>query len=135
MVLMTNWIRTAEHKPEKGEKVLAWHPERGFEICRIDGTGVWCGSDGTCVEPTHWLALPDPPADQGDETLSAGISGKVVDGRLLLDIDEDKETVAALMQHYLRGDAAVVNGARRFIVDMKNEMIDGKMVSVFILGE
>ncbi len=122
--------------PEKGERVLAWHPDRGFEIGCIDGAGVWCGPDGEYrVEPTHWQLLPAPPADRGNEEATAGISGEVVDGRLKLDIDADKGTAAVLMQHYIRGDAAIVNGVRCFIVDMKNELIDGKMVSVFFLRE
>ena len=133
---MTNWIESSEKMPEKGEKVLAWYAGKGYEIDCIEESGSWSGSPGKeGGGPTHWMPLPAPLGSSRDESLPTGIQGEVVEDRLMLDIDEEKETVAVLMQHYLRGDAATVNGERRFIIDMKNEMIDGKMVSIFFLGE
>jgi hypothetical protein len=133
---MTNWINSAEKKPEQGREVLAWHPDRGFEICRFDGDGSWHGPSEQGEDgPSHWMPLPDTPADAPNESGPSLIRGDIVEDRLMLDIDEDKETIAVLMQHFLEGDAAVVNGERRFIVDMKNEIVDGKMISIFFLGK
>jgi len=128
---MEEWIKVEERLPEKGMKVLVWSCEAsgGYELASIDEYGTWTGA----LSVTHWTLLPDPPSGPQADTLPCEACEGVVDDRLMLDIDEDKETVAELMQHYINGEALIVKGKSYFVVDMKNEIIDEKVWSVFYL--
>ncbi len=130
-----HWIKTSDRLPEKGSVVLVWHhgQETGFGLASIDEGGEWISSSGTEAQPSYWMSLPRPPGESAS-LRAEGVRGEVISGRLMLDIDEEPETVAWLMQHFIDGSAAVVNEAEYFVTDMKNEVIEGKMLSVFFLS-
>jgi hypothetical protein len=132
---MRDWIRTEESLPEKGKKVLVWYSEGigCYDIAAVDENAAWTGLLPGCATPAYWMPLPEPPSGIKDVVSAADIRGEVIDGRLMLDITEDKESVAELMQCYINGEAAVVNDESYFVVDMMNEAIGEKMVSVFYL--
>jgi hypothetical protein len=132
---MRDWIRIEESLPEKGKKVLVWYGEGigCYGIAAVDEDAAWTGLLTGCATPACWMPLPEPPSVIKDVVSAADIKGEVIDGRLMLDITEDKESVAELMQCYINGEAAVVNGESYFVVDMMNEAIGEKMVSVFYL--
>jgi len=135
MKTMRDWIRTQDGLPEKGKKVLVWRGEGSdcYDIAAVDEYGSWTGLLEWGTIPGYWMTLPAPPTGNKDVVPSAGIKGEVKDGRLLLDIAEDKEAVAELMQSYINGEAATVNGERYFVADMLNEAVGEKIVSVFCL--
>lgn len=131
---MRYWIKAENSLPEKGRKVLVWCGEGldCYEIASIDDNGAWSGMSPGCVPPALWMSLPEPPGE-GKDIVSSSIRGDVIEGRLLLDIAEDKESVAELMQCYINGCTAVVNGESYLVADIKNEIIGEKVISIFFL--
>jgi hypothetical protein len=130
------WIHVEERMPEKGETVLVWNGDGqpGYDLAYIGEGGTWEKKDqGEEWAPTHWMSLPGPPGTAHEAGAVDDITGEITDERLVLDIEERKETVAALMQHFIDGRAAVINGEKYFVLDMKNEMADGEVASVFYL--
>lgn len=132
---MRNWIRAEDRLPEKGRKVLVWYGEGldCYDVAAVDEYGAWTGLLGGGAIPGYWMTLPVPPTANKDIVPAADIKGEVTDGRLLLDIAEDKESVAEIMQCYINGDTAVVNGEGYLVVDIKNEIIGEKVISIFSL--
>lgn len=131
-----DWIKTDKKLPEKGTRVLGWYgdPAYNYDIAFIDDEGSWAGAlSGNRTGPSHWMPLPQPPGEDDGIISLADIKGDIAEDRLMLDIDKEKETVAALMQYFINGSVAVVNGMDYFVIDMKNEIIGGKMMSVFYL--
>lgn len=131
---MRYWIKAENSLPEKGRKVLVWCGEGidCYKIASLDDNGAWSGMPPGCVSPALWMSLPEPPGG-GKDIASSSIRGDVIEGRLLLDIAEDKESVAELMQCYINGGTAVVNGESYLVADIKNEVIGEKVISVFSL--
>jgi hypothetical protein len=133
---MMRWIRVEERMPEKGETVLVWYGEGrgGYVIGRIGDGGTWEMKD-PAVEgsPTHWMFLPGAPGTAEEENTLRDIAGDIAEDRLVLNIGERKEAVAVLMQHFIDGSAAVINGERYFVLDMKNETAGEGVASVFYL--
>ncbi len=128
---MTKWISADERFPEKGEKVLVWccGENEGYGLDSLDEQGFWVEMKSV----THWMELPEPPSMVQRAVPETDIRVEITDDRLMIDIDEDKETFAVLMQCYINGNVAGINGESFFVVDMKNEMINDKMVAVFYL--
>lgn len=124
-----NWTRVEDYLPEKGLRVLVWNGH-GFKIAEIGGRGKWKGAG--LRRPTHWMHLPKAPRI-GDGGPGFGIRAEVANDRLSLDIEKEKETVALLMQHFIDGNPVVINGKGYFVVDMKNEMLEENLASVFYL--
>ena len=107
------WILVEERLPEKGKTVLVWNADShlGYELACIGEGGTWERKDRAVDgSPTHWMSLPGPPGTTYEEGAVHEIVGDITDERLVLHIDEQKETVAALMQHFIDGRAAVING-------------------------
>jgi hypothetical protein len=132
---MRDWIKTENSLPEKGKKVLVWYGEGcdRYDIAAVDEYGVWTGLLGEGAIPVYWMAFPAPPSGTEDVAPAANIKGEVKDGRLLFDIAEDKESVAELMQCYINGEVAVINGEGYLVADMKSEIIGEKVISIFSL--
>ncbi len=133
---MGKWIKTDKAAPEKDRKVLVWCGEgikSSYGIASIDEVGKWTGLPKRSARPLYWMHLPEPPSKTTDGVPASGVRGTVVDGRLMLDIAEDKESVAELMQCYINGDEVIINGERYLVADIKNEIIGGKVISVFSL--
>ena len=131
-----HWIRTEEKLPGVESKVLAYYgdPVFRYDIVFIDESGNWTATfSADRTVPSYWMPIPEPPSEEEAPQSPYGISVEVVEDRVMLDIDEEKEVVAALMQHFIKGDTAIVNGTDFFVIDMKNEMIGEKIVSVFYL--
>ena len=40
---------------------LVWGPFCGFAVSTRDGNGEWWEGDYRCIEPTHWMPLPEAP--------------------------------------------------------------------------
>ena len=134
---MRAWIRTYDRLPEKDKKVLVWYGEGSdsYDIAAVDAHGAWTAAIGEGEIPVCWMALPVPPTGDEDRDIvpAVDIQGEVKDGRLLLDIAEDKESVAELMHCFINGEPAVVNGEGYLVVDIKNEIIGEKVISIFSL--
>jgi hypothetical protein len=132
---MGKWIKTARGLPKKGKKVLVWCGEGidHYDIASVDEGGTWTGLLNGSILPDYWTHLPEPPSESRDAVPAAGIGGEVIDGRLMLDIAEDKESVAELMQCYINGEEVLINGERYLVGDIKNEIIGEKVISVFSL--
>jgi hypothetical protein len=133
--IMGKWIKSERALPERGEKVLVWFGEGAgrYDIASVDEGGAWIGLLKKSVLPAYWTPLPEPPSESGDAVPAAGIRGEVIDGRLMLDIAEDKESVAELMQCYINGEEVFISGERFLVADIKNEIIGEKVISVFFL--
>ena len=61
-VLLSRWqpIATA---PKNGKLVLLWDPRQGIRVGRLRGTN-WTTVPGLwTIHPTHWMPLPEPPAE------------------------------------------------------------------------
>jgi hypothetical protein len=130
------WIRVEDKLPEKGETVLVWSGDGqgGFDLACIGDGGTWERRDRAVDgSPTHWMFLPGPPGTAYEDDPLHDIAGEITEERLVLNIDERKEAVAALMQHFIDGRAAVINGERYFVLDMRNEMAGEGVASVFYL--
>jgi len=132
---MRDWIKAENSLPEKGKKVLVWCGEGidCYDIAEVDENGAWAGLIREGAFPSWWMSLPVPPTGNEDVVPAAYIKGEVKDGRLLLDIAEDKESVAELMHCFINGEPAVVNGEGYLVVDIKNEIIGEKVISIFSL--
>jgi hypothetical protein len=132
---MGKWIKTDKGLPENGKKVLVWHGEGDdhYDIAAVDEGGTWTGLLKGSVLPDYWTHLPESPLESRDAFPAAGIRGEVIDGRLMLDIAEDKESVAELMQCYINGEEVLIKDERYLVADIKNEIIGGKVISVFSL--
>jgi hypothetical protein len=132
---MGKWIKTDKGLPEKGKKVLVWCGEgiERYDIAAVDEGGKWTGLLKGSAPPAYWTPLPEPPSELRDAVPVAGIRGEVVDGRLMLDIEEDKESVAELMQCYINGEEVFINDESYLVGDIKNEIIGEKIISVFSL--
>ena len=65
---VTKWISVKERLPEEGEDVLAYLGEGIFEICWMLKDGVWETRDSYLDTDavTHWMALPEPPKEEGE---------------------------------------------------------------------
>lgn len=132
---MGKWFKTDKGLPEKGRKVLVWCGGGigPYDIASVDEGGRWTGLlDGSAL-PEYWMPLPEPPSESKDIGPANGIRGEVVDGRLMLDIAEDKESVAELMQCYINGEEVFINDERYLVSDIRNEIIGEKVISVFCL--
>jgi hypothetical protein len=131
------WIRFEDRLPEKGMPVLVWYGDGlpGNGVAFIHENGKWKGRRPKGKKtPTHWMSLPNPPGAAYEDASLQDIKGEIIDNRLALNIEDQKEAVAVLMQHYIDGGSAAINGERYFVVDMKNEVaVDGHMASVFYL--
>ncbi len=132
---MGKWMKTERGLPEKGKKVLVWYGEDigSYDIATVNEGGVWTGMFVGAGSPTFWMSLPEPPSESGDALPQSDIKGEVIDGRLMLDIEEDKESVAELMQCYINGGAVIINNESYLVGDIKNEIIGEKVISVFSL--
>jgi hypothetical protein len=62
------WISVSERLPEELTTVLVYHPDAPFApsgidlASQMDGDS-WMLSDGRLGQPTHWMPLPEPPAN------------------------------------------------------------------------
>lgn len=131
---MRDWIKVEHRLPEKGRKVLVWCGKGidRFDIAAVGEDGAWTGFTGS-VTPDWWTSLPEPPSQFKDAAPASDIRGEVIDGRLVLDISEDKESVAELMQCFINGEAVSINGKSYLVMDIKNEIIGGKVISIFTM--
>ena len=131
-----HWVSVHDRLPEKEGTVLAWYgaPSFSYVLCCLDEDGNWQEEGtGEGATPTHWMPLPEPPGTP-ELAPSPVAQGEVVGDRLVLDIREQKETVASLMQRFIDGRPAIINGEQYLVVDMTNEMIaDEHVSSVFCL--
>ncbi len=131
-----DWRSVEDTMPKKGVKCLVWRGNGSptYDIAEVAEDGRWTGSfSGNTAPPTHWMPLPAPP---GQNIYPGPVSVvEITGGVLRLSVGEQRETVAALMQHYISGDEAVVNDKRYLVVDMKNEIIDSEVVTTFYLRE
>lgn len=132
---MGKWIKTGTAFPEKGRKVLVWFGEGNehYDIASIGEGGRWTSLHEGSILPAYWMPLPEPPSESKDAVQTAGIRGEVINDRLMLDIAEEKESVAELMQCYINGEEAYINDERYLVADIKNEIIGEKVISVFSL--
>jgi hypothetical protein len=132
---MGRWIKTDKAIPEKGMRVLVWRGEGidHYDIASVDEDGKWTGLLNRSAPPLYWMHLPEPPSESTDSVPAAGVRGTIIDGRLMLDIAEDKESVAELMQCYINGEEVLINDERYLVGDIKNEIIGEKVISVFSL--
>ncbi len=132
---MRSWIRTDKRLPKKGKKVLVWCGEGvdRFDIAEMDEGGTWTGLLKESKLPAYWMPLPEPPSELRDAFPAGGIIGEVIDGRLMLDIEQDKESVAELMHCYINGEEALINGEKYLVGDIKNEILGEKVISIFSL--
>lgn len=70
---MTSWISTESALP--GQEVLVWTGRR-FAIAapatRADGSRFFMDAhtDKMLAWPSHWMPLPNPPADEGEDRRS-----------------------------------------------------------------
>ena len=49
--------------PKNGKLVLLWDPRQGIRVGRLRGTN-WTTVPGLwTIHPTHWMPLPEPPAE------------------------------------------------------------------------
>ena len=64
----TKWISVKERLPKAGEDVIAYLGEGIFEICWMLKDGVWETRDSYLDTDavTHWMALPEPPKEEGE---------------------------------------------------------------------
>ena len=63
---MTEWISVEDRLPEPYKNVLAWL-DRNMRcmIAHTNKDGDWFGEElGEWIEPSHWIALPDPPKEK-----------------------------------------------------------------------
>ena len=130
---MTPWTKVNDRLPSPGLPVLAWYGSPAdYGIAAVDEQGEWRESvDGRTGAPTHWMLLPEPPGEPSETAQPESMKGKIVEGRMSLKMDEDRETVAALMQYYINGKSLAVEGEEYYVVEMKNEMTDGRVVTTF----
>ena len=134
---MGRWIKTDNGLPEKGKQVLVWRGEGigRYDIASVAEDGTWRGLRKGSAPPVYWMSLPELPSESGDAAPAAGIRGEVIDGRLMIDIAEDKESVAELMQCYINGEVVFINEERYLVADIKNEIIGEKVISIFSLRQ
>jgi hypothetical protein len=67
---LPQWIPVEERLPDEGQQVIVWMPDCphhpcGMDMgsCATDSWGVsWMVSGGRSAFPTHWMPLPEPPA-------------------------------------------------------------------------
>lgn len=123
------WTKVDDRLPEVGLSVLAWNGH-GFKIAKIGWHGKWVGAG--VRKPTHWMRLPEPPLGT-NEGLHSEIRAKIINDSLSLDIEQEKEKVASLMQHFIDGTPIVINADSYFVMDMKNEISGKNLASVFYL--
>lgn len=64
----SKWISVKERLPKAGEDVIAYLGEGIFEICWMLKDGVWETRDSYLDTDavTHWMALPEPPKEEGE---------------------------------------------------------------------
>ncbi len=131
-----HWTDINERLPARGLTVLVWYGDgsAGYGLARFDEGGNW-EEIGPHQEnaPTHWAFLPEPPGAACDDVASAGIKAEIAEGRLVLNVGKERETFALLMQHFIDGSSAIINGERYFVVDIRNEADGEGMASVFYL--
>ena len=62
---MSDWISVKDRLPENEDEVLIYmgHYEVGWY-----SREVWRGVDEWRLEPTHWMPLPEPPAEKVNPT-------------------------------------------------------------------
>jgi hypothetical protein len=124
-----DWIKTSDKHPAAGMQVLTWRADNSdYVISAVDETGGW---KGLSAAPTHWMTLPDPPMENSANAQGNDIKGDIIDGRMSLSMDEQRETVAELMQFYISGNKVLVNGIGYYVVDMENEIDAAQVVTIF----
>lgn len=131
-----DWIKCEDRLPESGVRVIAWYEgtSYGYDLSEVDENGQWKGVlSGNGLSPAFWMAFPALPAAVMEEAIQGSLKGEIIGGRLIYDIEEDKEAVAELMQHYINGREACINDGSYYVVDMKNEMVGDKLVTSFYL--
>jgi len=129
-----DWISVEDEMPDLQKKVLIWKGGENVDygISFLDDLGLWSGMpDGS--SPTHWMPLPGAPEAAGGVTLPQSVTGKIADGCVMFRLDEDKETIAALMHHYITGEPARIQGGLYYVTDMKNGISDSHVVTTFLL--
>jgi len=72
---MSEW-QPIETAPRDGTELLAWWPGPGMGLPaigwqitnwgRIAGSGMWFAHSLVGKQPTHWMPLPPPPAENHD---------------------------------------------------------------------
>ena len=65
---MNEWIKVEDKRPEEGLTFLTWdgHYIRTAEILYIeeDGNIEWLDGGNVFSKVSHWMPIPDPPADK-----------------------------------------------------------------------
>jgi hypothetical protein len=63
----SRWIPVSERLPEDGETVLLWnYVDHRLGWLKYTANGVayfFSTQDETNIQPTHWMPLPEPPAE------------------------------------------------------------------------
>lgn len=131
--IVMEWISAEETLPQTGRRVLVWSADLAcHEIASLDEGGGWKGRSGESLDVSYWMYLPGPPPPLPGEA-AIGITAEVIGNCVTLALDDNKETVAELMQHFLNSDQVTINGSPYFVEDMKNEIVGDNAVSTFYL--
>jgi len=65
---MTEWISVKDRLPPIDQKVLGINRYKAQEVCSIETPwpgedATWCTDEGKIFEPSHWMPLPEAPAE------------------------------------------------------------------------